>query len=333
MRAVEWEAPGRLRHAERPEPHAEAGQAVIAVAACGICGSDLHSYRDGFAARPGQVLGHEFVGTVVEAPGVEGLAVGERVVVRPLIPCGECDACRRGDPQLCARGLELGIGYAFDGAFADRVLVPRAVVGLTVFPLPDSVDDRAAALVEPLAVACHAVRRGGDPRRREALVLGAGTIGLGVAAFLRLGGASVTVVDPSPLRREAAVSLGARTALDTASEQPEADSFDLVFECAGADATMAAAIRAVRPGGTVVVSALFGRRVEISPDRFSVKEAALVGAFGYRDEFPEVIDALASGSIDATALISHDLPLDRIDEAFQIQSDPTESLKVLVRPA
>jgi threonine dehydrogenase-like Zn-dependent dehydrogenase len=358
MRAVEWEAPGRLRLAERAEPRAEPGQAVVAVAACGICGSDLHSYRDGFAARPGQVLGHEFVGTVVEAPGVEGLATGERVVVRPLMPCGECESCRRGDPQLCARGLELGIGYAFDGAFADRVLVPRAVVGLTVFPLPDSVDDRAAALVEPLAVACHAVHRGPDPRRREALVLGAGTIGLGVAAFLQLGGARVTVVDPSPLRREAAASLtgrpptdsatasapadrspdpaiplGAVRTIDPAAEQPKADSFDLVFECAGADATMAAAIRAVRPGGTVVVSALFGRRVEISPDRFSVKEAALIGAFGYRDEFPEVIEALASEAIDAAALISHELPLERIDEAFQIQADATESLKVLVRPA
>jgi threonine dehydrogenase-like Zn-dependent dehydrogenase len=357
MKAVEWEAPGRLRHVERPEPHAEPGQAVVAVDACGICGSDLHSYRDGWAASPGQVLGHEFVGTVVEAPGVEGIAVDERVVVRPMIPCGECDACRRGDLQLCARGLELGIGYAFDGAFAERVLVPRAVVGLTVFPLPDSVDDRAAALVEPLAVACHAVRRGPDPRGREALVLGAGTIGLGVAAFLRLGGASVTVVDPSPLRRKAAASLtgrpptdsatasapadrsldpatapGAVRTIDPTAEQPEPDSFDLVFECAGADSTMAAAVRAVRPGGTVVVSALFGRRVEISPDRFSVKEAALVGAFGYRDEFPEVIEALASGAIDAAALISHELPLDQIDEAFQIQADAAESLKVLVRP-
>jgi 2-desacetyl-2-hydroxyethyl bacteriochlorophyllide A dehydrogenase len=329
MRAVEWEAPGKLRLTERPEPHAEPGQAVVAVAACGICGSDLHSFRDGWAARPGQVLGHEFVGTVVEAPGVEGLAVGDRVVVRPLLPCGECAACLRGDPQLCVRGVELGIGYAFDGGFADRVLVPRAVVGETIFPLPDSVDDRAAALVEPLAVACHAVKQGGDPNGRTALVLGAGTIGLGVAAFLRLAGATVTVVDPSPLRREAA---SADFTLDPKEEKPDADSFDLVFECAGADATLAAAIRAVAPGGTVVVSALFGRRVEVSPDRFSVKEAALVGAFGYRDEFPLVIDALASGAVDAGALVSHELPLERIEEAFRIQSDPAESLKVLVRP-
>src|ERR1700761_8865142 len=221
MRAVEWEAPGRLRLAERAEPRAEPGQAVIAVAACGICGSDLHSYRDGFAARPGQVLGHEFVGTVVEAPGAEGLPVRERGVGRPLIPCGEGGPRRPGDPQPCAPVRELGIGYAFDGAFADRVLVPRAVVGLPVFPLPDSVDDRAAALVEPLAVACHAVHRGPDPSGREALVLGAGTIGLGVAAFLRLGGASVTVVDPSPLRRKAASALGAKRPSDpSASSAP-----------------------------------------------------------------------------------------------------------------
>jgi threonine dehydrogenase-like Zn-dependent dehydrogenase len=219
------------------------------------------------------------------------------------------------------------------------------VVGLTVFPLSASVDDRAAALVEPLAVARHVVHRGGDPSGREALVLGAGTIGLGVAAFLRLGGASATIVDPSPLRRQAAASLGgpaidpsapppradapplaAIRALDPTAERPDPDAFDLVFECAGADVTMAEAIRAVRPGGTVVVSALFGRRVEISPDRFSVKEAALVGAFGYRDEFPAVIEALASGAIDAAALVSHELPLDRIDEAFQIQSDATVSL-------
>jgi threonine dehydrogenase-like Zn-dependent dehydrogenase len=134
-------------------------------------------------------------------------------------------------------------------------------------------------------------------------------------------------VSPDP-----ASPLAAVLTLDPAAERPDPDSFDLVFECAGADATMAAAIRAVRPGGTVVVSALFGRRVEISPDRFSVKEASLIGAFGYRDEFPEVIEALASGTIDATTLVSHELPLDRVDEAFQIQSDPTASLKVLVHP-
>jgi 2-desacetyl-2-hydroxyethyl bacteriochlorophyllide A dehydrogenase len=333
MRAVEWEGPERLRLVERPEPRAAPGQAVVAVAACGICGSDLHSYRSGFAARPGQVLGHEFSGVVVEAPGVDGIEPGSRVTVRPLMPCGECAACRRGDPQLCVRGLADSVGYGRDGAFADRVLVPRAEVGLTVFPLPDAVDDRAAALTEPLAVALHAVRRGPDISGADALVLGAGTIGLGVVAFLRLAGAaSITVVDPSPLRRRAAVVQGADLCLDPAAADAEAASADLVFECAGADATMAAAIRAVRPGGAVVVSALFGRRVEFSPDRLTAKEASLVGAFGYRDEFAAVIEALASRAVDVEPLVSHELPLERIDEAFRIQGNAAASLKVLVRP-
>jgi threonine dehydrogenase-like Zn-dependent dehydrogenase len=366
MRAAAWLEPERIEPTERDRPRAEPGQAVVAVAACGICGSDLHSFKSGFAARPGQVLGHELSGTVVEAPGVEGVEPGTRVVVRPLMPCGECAACRRGDPQLCTDGLGRSIGYGSDGGFAEQVLVPRAEVGLTVFPLPDSVDDRAAALVEPLAVALHAVRQAPRVEGAEALVLGAGTIGLGVAAFLKLeGAASVTVVDPSPLRREAALRLGADRVVDpdatvgtgvaAAGSRPAVDqagpergttdsggvaasgaagpeSADVVFECAGAARTIADAVKAVRSGGAVVVSALFGRRVEFSPDRLTAKEALLIGAFGYRDEFADVVEALASGAIDAESLISHELPLERIDEAFRIQADPERSLKVLVRP-
>jgi threonine dehydrogenase-like Zn-dependent dehydrogenase len=345
MRVVEWEGPERLRLTERPEPRAEPGQAVVAVSACGICGSDLHSYRSGFATRPGQVLGHEFSGVVVEAPGVEGIEPGARVTVRPLMPCGECAACLRGDPQLCVRGLTESVGYGRDGAFAERVLVPRAVPGLTIFPLPDVVDDRSAALSEPLAVALHAVRRAPDVAGADALVIGAGTIGLGVVAFLRLADAgSITAVDPSPLRREAAAALdadrvidptaaGADGAVGAAAGKVEAESAGVVFECAGADATMATAVRAVRPGGAVIISALFGRRVEFSPDRLTAKEASLIGAFGYRDEFADVVEALASGAIDGASLISHELPLERIDEAFRIQGDAAASLKVLVRPS
>jgi threonine dehydrogenase-like Zn-dependent dehydrogenase len=354
MRVVEWEGPERLRLTERPEPRAEPGQAVVAVSACGICGSDLHSYRSGFATRPGQVLGHEFAGVVVEAPGVEGIEPGARVTVRPLMPCGECAACLRGDLQLCVRGLAESVGYGRDGAFAERVLVPRAVPGLTIFPLPDGLDDRTAALSEPLAVALHAVQRAPQVRGADALVLGAGTIGLGVVAYLRLAGAgSITAVDPSPLRRDAAVTQGADRAIDATAAQVEgaagtaasgvegvgatageveAESADVVFECAGADATMAAAIRAVRSGGAVVISALFGRRVEFSPDRVTAKEASLIGAFGYQGEFADVVEALASGAVDGGSLISHELPLERIDEAFRIQGDAAASLKVLVRP-
>ena len=184
MRAAVWFGPGELRVVDREAPEAAPGQAVVEVAACGVCGSDLHSFAHGLAVKPGNVLGHEFSGRVVEAPGVEGLAVGDRVTVRPLLPCGECDRCRAGRLQLCEGRRDRDIGYGSPGAFAERVLVPDAIVGRTVFRLPDAVDDVAGALVEPVAVALHAVgvaRAGSDD---VVLVSGAGTIGLTVTALL-----------------------------------------------------------------------------------------------------------------------------------------------------
>src|ERR1700754_112937 len=158
MRAAAWMAPGRLSLVDRDDPVASAGQAVVQVSACGVCGSDLHSFRDGLAVKPGNVLGHEFCGRVLTAPGVDGLAAGGRRGVRPLMPCGGCDRCRAGELQLCEGTHESDIGYGSAGAFAERVLVPRAVVGETVFVLPPTVDDSGGALAEPLAVALHAVR-------------------------------------------------------------------------------------------------------------------------------------------------------------------------------
>lgn len=110
MRAAQWVEPERIHVAEIGEPVPRDGQAVIAVAACGICGSDLHSFHGGLGTRPGQVLGHEFSGRVLTAPGVDGLAEGDRVTVRPLIPCGRCDRCLAGDVQLCEAGTALTLG-------------------------------------------------------------------------------------------------------------------------------------------------------------------------------------------------------------------------------
>src|SRR4051812_2744806 len=160
MRAAQWVEPERLDVADVDEPSPADGQALVQVSECGICGSDLSSFKGGLGTRPGQVLGHEFSGRVLAAPGVEGLSDGDRVTVRPLTPCGECDRCLAGDVHLCEAGRGLDIGYGVSGAFADRVLVPRALVGRTIFKLPDTVSDRAGALVEPLAVALRAARLG-----------------------------------------------------------------------------------------------------------------------------------------------------------------------------
>jgi 2-desacetyl-2-hydroxyethyl bacteriochlorophyllide A dehydrogenase len=348
MRTVEWRAPGTLRLVEREEPVAGPGQAVIEVAACGICGSDLHAYADGYGATPGQVLGHEFCGRVVSAPGVDGLAEGERVSVRPMIPCGACARCAAGEGNLCEAGHGLNIGFGSPGALAERVLVPRAIVGETVFPLPDAIDDRAGALVEPLAVALHAVRLADAGTDDVALVLGAGTIGQGVTRLLRLRGvATLVVTDPSPLRRDRARALGADVVVDPRSERVvevmrsitgpgwggRGARADVVIDCAGSPAAFGDGLRSVRHGGRMVIAAMYGRQMELNLDRLTEKELVVRGSFAYGDDaFPEIIRLLAGGQIDAEALISDAFGLDDVEAAFRRQLDRDRSLKVLVIP-
>ena len=347
MKAAEWIARDSLRVVDLPEPRAADGQAVIEVAACGICGSDLHSYRDGFAVGPGQVLGHEFSGTIVEAPGVEGLAVGTRVVARPLIPCCRCPGCRAGEPQRCSDRSALNIGYRSPGAFAERVLVPRAVVGETIFPLPAEVSDQAGALVEPFAVALHAVNGASVREDDSALVLGGGPIGLGVARLLRLRGVRhLTVVELSSLRRERALAAGADLVIDPASEDvattirevagslggEHGANVDLVIDCAGAEAALRDALRVLRRGGTLVLTAIFGKSVAVHLDQIVEKEIVAKGSFAYRDEFVEVVELLAGGMIDPDLFVSHAFGLDEIIDAFEVQSDPRRSTKVMVLP-
>jgi 2-desacetyl-2-hydroxyethyl bacteriochlorophyllide A dehydrogenase len=340
-------APERLEIVERDEPVATEGQAVVDVAACGVCGSDLHSFRHGLAVRPGSVLGHEFCGRVVSAPGVAGLAVGDRVTVRPLIPCSACERCAAGQPQLCEGSHAHDIGYGSPGAFAERVLVPRAVVGQTVFRLPPEIDDAGGALVEPLAVAVHAVALAGAGGTDTVLVLGAGTIGLAVTRLLRLAGvATLVVAELSEARRQRALQLGADQVVDPAQEDVTRTMraitgpggyglgarVDVVFECAGAAPALASALKSVRQGGTVVLAGIYGRKVPVHVDRIIEKELRVQGTVAYRDEFPAVIDHLAAGSLDAGDFVSHVYRLDQIAEAFRTQMDRTRSLKVHVRP-
>jgi 2-desacetyl-2-hydroxyethyl bacteriochlorophyllide A dehydrogenase len=329
------------------EPVAVPGQAVVAVAACGICGSDLHSFRKGLAVEPGGVLGHEFCGRVVAAPEVGGIQVGDRVAVRPLIPCGHCPRCRQGELQLCEGSREHDIGYGSPGALADQVLVPRAVLEETIFLLPHEVDDAAGALVEPLAVALHAVTTAEADPHGVVLVLGAGTIGLGVIRFLRLAGATrVVVAEPARRRRDAALGLGAEIGVDPTAEDVTdtmrrltgpgpyglGARVDVVFECSGAPAALATALKCARPGGTIVLAGIYGGAIPARLDIVVTKELRIRGTAAYADEFPNVISHLSAGELQAEQLVSHTFSLDQVESAFRVQMDPEQSLKVQVRP-
>src|ERR687886_788037 len=158
MKAAVFKGVQDIRVEDVPEPEAGPRDVVVQVNACGICGSDLHTYLHGSFVQPGQVMGHEFSGRVVEAgPEVAGLQVGDRVTAIPIVPCGKCARCAEGRYNLCENAWTSGLAYGRPGAFAERIRIPGAVVGENIFVLGDDVSDEEGATVEPLAVAVHAV--------------------------------------------------------------------------------------------------------------------------------------------------------------------------------
>lgn len=346
MRVAEYREPKVIEMVDRPEPEAGPGQITVEIAACGVCGSDLHSFERGFAAQPGQVLGHEFSGRVIDPSDVEGITAGQRVTVRPLTPCLSCPRCLAGDWHLCGAGAELNIGYGTQGAFAEQVLVPKALPGMTVFPLPDSVDDQTAALVEPLAVSLRAATLARPRVGEVAVVFGLGMIGLGVVRWLALSGVRVLAADLSSIRRDAALKLGAEAVIDPATENTVervvavtgpggygmGAAADLVVECSGAAPAFGDALKVVRHGGRFVVAAMYPERVTLRPDRFVEKELEIHGSFAYKDEFGRVIDLMAEGKIDKDIFISHTFGLEDTPQAFLTQLDKDASLKVMVEP-
>lgn len=331
-----------VRVEDVPDCEAGPGDIVVAVRACGICGSDLHSYEHGSFVAPGQVMGHELAGEVVEVgSAVDSLELGDRVTAVPIVPCERCARCSEGRTNLCDAAWTQALAYGRPGAFAERLLVPNAKAGENVFTLPDDVDDDAGATAEPLAVAVHGVRLAGEVRGCTALVLGLGAIGQQVAQVLKSYGARrVLGVDRSPLRRDVARRLGVSVPEDAADVDAalatvlgEREEIDLVFECSGVAALAKVALRVVRSGGAVVALALYEDPVTFNPTALVQKEVRLQGAIAYTSaDFEEAVRLLAAGAVAADPLITHRMRLEDVGAAFEAQRQKDRSLKVLVRP-
>jgi (R,R)-butanediol dehydrogenase/meso-butanediol dehydrogenase/diacetyl reductase len=348
MRAARWVAHGVLEVIDIPEPELVGSRDVIVeVAACGVCGSDLESWRHGSNVTAGTVMGHEFGGRVVGVGRDAEVGVGAIVAVRPLRSCGECAQCRRGQQQLCERSLEQGLGYGLPGGFAERVRVPDAVLGRDVVVLPDALDASLGALVEPLAVSLRGVTRAEVGDGDVVVVMGLGQIGLGaVAMAIAQGAAHVVGVDPSARRRQAAVALGARTVVDPIESKVDVEvravtgpgayglgaAADAVIECSGQPTSFAAGVKSLRPAGRMALIAHSREPFAIKSGRLVEKEITVVGSFAYDDEMREVADLVARNGLDLGAFVSHRIPLSDIDEAFRSQADAATSLKVLVQP-
>lgn len=337
MRAIAYTGPGSLKLLDRPEPRPAPGEVLVAVAAAGICGTDLLIWEGGMSrVRPPVTLGHELSGTVVDPNGAPGVASGDRVAVEPLLECGECAPCRRGDYNVCARlGL---IGIDADGAAAPLV----AVSARRLHRVPDSLPLRHAALAEPTAVALHMTGRSAAGPGDAVLVVGGGPIGALVASVCRAQGVKrVIISEPNETRRAMMSGLGFETfdpsaapAGQLAALSPQGDGYDVTFELTGIPAGLSAAVEATRIQGTILLGGLAHAPVPFPSAPAVMKELTLRGARVYRSaEFAGALRLLAAGEIDAERLVTRTVPLARgIGDAFGALKASRDEMKILIEP-
>jgi len=308
----------QLEMADLPETKPEAGEVLIRVAACGICGSDVHGY-DGSSGRrvPPIVMGHEAAGTVAAlGDGVTDFAAGDRVTFDSTVYCGTCAPCRRGEINLCDNRQVLGVScaeYRRAGAFAEYVAVPSRIV----YRLPDGLSFAEAAMLEAAAVAVHAVSLAQSFPESTALVVGVGMIGLLAAQALRAAGCSrVFVADVDSSRLKLAQDLGATAVLSAETDIAKqvlqltgGAGTDVVVEAVGRTETVTSSVESVRRGGTVVLVGNISREVSIPLQKVVTRQIRLQGSCASAGEYPRAMELLASGAIQVKPLITAIAPL------------------------
>ena len=335
--AVVAHAAGDLRIEEVPVAVPGPDEAVVEIAFGGICGSDLHYWLHGAAGesilRAPLVLGHEIVGTVLQgAADGTGPAAGTAVAVHPATPGPGAARYPEDRPNLSPGCTYLGSAARFphtDGAFSRYATLPARMLR----PLPEGLSLRTAALAEPAAVAWHAVARAGDVRGKTALVIGSGPIGaLAVAVLKRAGARRIVAVDMYPKPLEIARAVGADEVLKgDEAEAIAAVEADVVIESSGSHHGLASAIKgAVRGGKVVMVGLLPSGPQPVLISLAITRELELLGSFRFNAEIDEVIAALADGTLFVDPVVTHEFPLDRGLEAFEVARNSAESGKVLL---
>jgi len=332
-----------LEIVDLPAPSAGPDEVLVRVEACGICGSDVHG-MDGSTGRriPPIVMGHEAAGTVQAiGSGVDDIAVGDRVTFDSTISCGKCDYCRGGDINLCDNREVVGVScgdYRRNGAFAEYVSVPRRIV----YPLPDELPFAEAAMLEAISVAMHAVRVSGAAGGENALVIGAGMIGLlTLQAALAAGCSRVYVSDLDPTRLALAVALGADHVLPFTGKQlaarvaalTDGHGADMVFEAVGNNETVATAIDCVRKGGTVTLIGNVAPEVTLPLQKVVSRQIRLQGSCASSGEYPRAIEYVASGKIKVKPLITAIASLDEGPRWFErLHAREPNLMKIVLTP-
>jgi L-iditol 2-dehydrogenase len=332
-----------LEVTQLPTPTPGPQEVLVQVAACGICGSDVHGY-DGSSGRriPPVVMGHEAAGTIAAVGSeVSGFAAGDRVTFDSTVYCGECDFCQKGEVNLCNNRQVIGVSCAEfkrAGAFAEYVAIPARIV----YRLPDALSFAEAAMLEAVSVALHAVRVSELHGGETALVIGAGMIGLLLLQAARAAGCSrIFVADVDATRLKLAADLGADQTLQASESELAREilhltagrGVDVVFEAVGRNETVAGAIDCVRKGGAVTLVGNIAREVSMPLQKVVTRQIRLQGSCASAGEYPEAMELISNGKIRVGPLITAVAPLSDGPSWFQrLYAREPNLMKIVLDP-
>lgn len=331
MKAIVFTGPNNVEMRDVPVPAHREGWAKIRVSHAGICGSDLTIFSGAHPrAKAPLVMGHEFSGYLEE--DIPGFKKGALVTVNPLLSCGGCEPCRSGDSHVCQTLKLLGIDC--DGGMAEYALAPID----RILPVPEGVSAKLGAFIEPIAVAVHALRTAGYPPGDNALVFGAGAIGLAVAITLkRFGAASITVCEPNPIRLNLAQSLGFHCLksdaglLDKLMTETEGNGYDYVFDCAGHQTVADILPDVVKVRGKIEIIAGYKKPPVMNFQKGMFKEFSIQFTRVYRHKDFRIAATLASQEPLYEKLINYELPAEEAKKGLRLLTTETDAIKVMYR--
>lgn len=339
MKCVKIKGEKRLEIATIKKPVSKNGSVIIRVKACGICGSDLHYFEAGEPLE--LIMGHEFAGEVVDPGDRSDLKVGDRVTGLPISPCLECEACKTGNVQYCAKTWQDAVGLSLtnSGGLAEYLSCRSDMVK----KIPDKVTFQDATLVEPSAVSLHAINLANIKVGDKVLIIGGGIIGLMAAEFAKLNGASyIALMETNMKRARKALKYGVINEIFNASDtnviskalKKTNGGYDKVIECCGNQYAVSEAIMSVKPGGTIVLVGVSMTPISVPMVASVMREVDMKGAIAYTEaEFETCIELIEKKIINVHKYIDKRVNLEKVQEAYlDLISGKTDNIKIIVKP-
>jgi threonine dehydrogenase-like Zn-dependent dehydrogenase len=346
MKAAVFYGPHDLRVENVEKPETGPDDVLLKVIACGICGSDLHSYKRGLYVKPGQIMGHELIGQVVSVgQNISDIRIGQRMTGFYVRFCGSCIWCKSRQYMLCPNLYRESTGFGFPGAFAEYVKIPDARLGRNIHAVPDEIDDLTAATIEPVGVAAYTVSRCGPKPSDKVVILGGGMIGNTVLQIMKTIPVALTVMtEISDIKLALAKASGADVLVHAGREPVmeriketvgigpyhfgEGAMADIVVEAAGVPETIEQTFEMVRSGGVIAFVGLPEKKASIDITKIVHKSPTILGCLG--GNTVKAIDLLKTGQVRTRHLISRVFPLAEIKEAFEYLLHNPEAIKVVV---